>query len=86
MKYWKKSTTSTKNHIPAVKKTQSEQAHLRKLHPIYESDSTKVQTESYEEITAEITEELWKIIKDSPQNKSPDGFNTEFYQVMWPYL
>ena len=33
-------------------------------------------------------EELWKIIKDSPTNKSPgtEGFTTEFYQAFWPYI
>jgi len=52
-------------------------------------ESEKVPGEMHEMLTAPITdEELWDIIKESPNGKSPgaDGYTNEFYKKFWPKL
>ena len=56
---------------------------------LYTTQSPKIPEEHHDMLTAEITEEeIWKILKESPLNKSPgiDGFTTEFYLEFWPVI
>ena len=56
---------------------------------LFTTESPKISEEYHQDLTSEITEdEIWKIIKTSPLNKSPgiDGFTTEFYIEFWPWI
>jgi len=69
-----------------MKNTEEEKRITQK---IFNINSPTLEEEEQEELDKEIEEEeIWKIIKDSPKNKSPgtDGFTNEFYQIFWPHL
>ena len=56
---------------------------------ISSSPSNTIAEEDWEELAAPVTEqELWKVVKTSPADKSPgmDGFTNEFYKKFWPDL
>jgi exonuclease III len=56
---------------------------------LWKTDGKQVDEEEWEELTKEITEEeIWSIIKTSPNNKSPgiDGYTNEFYRHFWQHL
>jgi exonuclease III len=56
---------------------------------LFDSSGTSLEEEDCEDLYKEITEEeIEKIIKESPNNKSPglDGYSNEFYKHLWPIL
>jgi hypothetical protein len=64
--------------------------HLRKIEKeIWQVEGTTIQEETHADLVCPIKdEELWKAIKESPQNKSPgtDGLTNEFYKEYWPLI
>jgi len=62
---------------------------ITKTRRIFNINSPKLEEIDQEDLQKDIEElEIWKIIKESPKNKSPgtDGFTNEFYQTFWPHL
>jgi exonuclease III len=56
---------------------------------LWESKNETLDEDDFKELESDITsEEIWKIIKESPNNKSPgtDGYTNEFYKTLWPYI
>ena len=72
-----------------TKKTDTPAKEKRAKEDMFETTCPKYDMNNEEELTNQITEEeIWDIIKESPQNKSPgcDGFTNEFYKGMWPHV
>ena len=75
--YYNKLYTSTKGLHPSTDNSEDE---------MYNTASPKIDEDHHDNLTADIREEeIWKIIKTNPPNKSPgiDGFTNEFYIEFW---
>jgi hypothetical protein len=56
---------------------------------IWSVEGNTIEKDHIEDLVSPIHEnELWKVIKESPQNKSPgtDGLTNEFYKEFWPLI